>query len=156
MAGHILLGVYDEVDQAANAVERVRRLGVPENRITVLSATPIPSHILGRPKPQSWLNVATAIGAILGVLTALAIVGGTQLLYPIRQGGQPLWPIPPQLIILFEVTMLGTMWATFIGFFLVNKFPRYGDPVNDRASRPAVSALPWRRMTNGWSGPSRP
>ncbi len=131
MAGYLLLGIYDEVDQVAGAVERIRRLGVPENRISVMSPTPLSPAVLGRPKPRSGISLFTAVGALLGVLTALFLVGGSQLLYPIRSAGQPLWPIPPQLIILFEVTMLGTMWATFAGFVLSNRFPRYGNPIND-------------------------
>ncbi|HEX9115502.1 MAG TPA: quinol:electron acceptor oxidoreductase subunit ActD [Anaerolineae bacterium] len=132
MAGYLLLGVYHEVDQVADAVQRIRRLGVPENRITVMSPTPISAAILGRPKASHRVSWFALAGAVLGALTALFLVGGTQLLYPIRSGGQPLWPIPPQLIILFEVTMLGTMWATFVGFFIINRLPRFGNPINDR------------------------
>jgi mono/diheme cytochrome c family protein len=136
MAGYLLLGIFEEPAPAADAIERIRRLGVPENRITVMSAFPIRSAALGRRHGQSRLSLVTLTGTVLGALTALALVGGTPLLYPVPVGGQPLWPIPPQLIILFELTMLGTMWATFIGLFLLGRFPVYGDPVND----PRISA----------------
>jgi S-disulfanyl-L-cysteine oxidoreductase SoxD len=131
MAGYLLLGIYEEPAPAADAVERIRRLGVPENRITIMSAFPIRSTVLGRRHGHSRLSLITIVGALLGALTALALVAGTPLLYPVPVGGQPLWPIPPQLIILFEMTMLGTMWATFIGMLLLGRFPVYGDTVKD-------------------------
>ncbi len=131
MAGALLLGIYNDVDEAAEAIQGIRLLGIPENRIDVLSATPLRYDILGRTRPRSRVILGTLIGALTGFVTALILVGGTQVLYPIRQGGQPLWPIPPQLIILFEVTMLGTMFGTFIAFFLTNQFPRFGRPASD-------------------------
>jgi mono/diheme cytochrome c family protein len=53
------------------------------------------------------------------------------LLYPLLQGGQPVLPIPPSLIITIEVTLLGTMWTLFFGFFVVNRLPAFGRPVYD-------------------------
>ncbi len=131
MAGSILLGIYDDIEPAVEALDCMRRLGVPENRVSVMSAYPIRGEVLGRHSDHGTLPIYTIVGALLGAVTAFLLVGGTQILYPIRQGGQPLWPIPPQFIILFECTMLGLMWATFIGFVLVNRLPTYGNPVND-------------------------
>jgi mono/diheme cytochrome c family protein len=131
MAGSILLGIYDDIEPVVEALDCMRQLGVPENRVSVMSAYPIKGSVLGRHPDHGSLPIYTAVGAVLGAITALFLVGGTQILYPIRQGGQPLWPIPPQFIILFEVTMLGLMWATFIGWVLVNRLPNFGNPVND-------------------------
>jgi len=131
MARYLLLGTYRETDQVADAIESLRRLGLPENRVTIMSATPIRPEMLGRQRRRTRVPIISAVGALIGLLTALALVGGTQLLYPMRAGGQPLWPIPPQLIVAFELTMLGTMWATFIGFVLANRLPTYGRPIGD-------------------------
>jgi hypothetical protein len=40
-------------------------------------------------------------------------------------GGQALMPIPPGLIIMFEMTMLFALLATFLGVFLESYFPNY-------------------------------
>ena len=54
-------------------------------------------------------------GAILGLAAGVFLTVGIFLLYPLVQGGQPIVPFPPTLIVLFEVTMLGMMWAAFFG-----------------------------------------
>jgi mono/diheme cytochrome c family protein len=74
-------------------------------------------------------------GALAGLLAAVLLLVATPVLYPLYQGGQPLIPIPPSFIIIFELTMLGTMVATFIGFVLTNRFPTFGRP----AYHPAIT-----------------
>jgi hypothetical protein len=79
--------------------------------------------MLGRPKPSGHVARVALFGAIAGLITAVALVAGTGLLYPLNQGNQPLIPIPPMLIIMFELAMLGTMWAAFFGMLVSNRFP---------------------------------
>jgi mono/diheme cytochrome c family protein len=128
MAQNVLLGVFEETNAAANALEAVQRLGVPDNRVTVMSAIPIRPQVLGRHHPRQHLSTVALVGALLGLGAALGLTVGTPLLYPLIVGGQPLIPIPPSLVIVFELTMLGTMWVTFIGFVLLNRFPTFGKP----------------------------
>jgi Alternative complex III, ActD subunit len=54
---------------------------------------------------------------------ALILTGGTQVLYPIRVGGRSLFAIPPSLVVIFELTMLGLMLGTFLNFLWKNGFP---------------------------------
>jgi mono/diheme cytochrome c family protein len=75
------------------------------------------------------------IGAVLGLLTAVALVAGTGMLYPLNQGNQPIIPIPPMFVIIFELTMLGTMWAAFFGMLVSNRFPVF----KKRAYHPVIS-----------------
>jgi mono/diheme cytochrome c family protein len=119
-----LLALFHEVSPAADAIVQLRQLGVPDEKITVLSNVPYRAEILGRPHPQSKVGRLALAGAAVGLLTAVFLTVGIFLLYPIAQGGQPLVPVPPSLIILFEVTMLGTMWAAFFGLLLASRFPR--------------------------------
>ena len=123
MAEVQLLGLFHEVDACAEAIGQVRQLGVPDEKITVMSGIPYAAKMLGRPRPQHRLGRITLTGTTLGLLTALFLTAGIFLLYQLYQGGQPLIPIPPSLIIIFEVTMLGTMGLTFVGLFVVNRFP---------------------------------
>jgi mono/diheme cytochrome c family protein len=123
MAEVQLLGLFQDAETAAEAIAQVRQLGVPDEKITVMSGVPIAARMLGRPRARHPLARVTLLGAALGLLTALFLTAGIFLLYQLYQGGQPLIPIPPSLIIFFEVTMLGTMGLTFVGLFLVNRFP---------------------------------
>jgi mono/diheme cytochrome c family protein len=123
MAEVQLLGLFHETESAAEAIAQVRQLGVPDEKITVMSGVPIAARMLGRPPARHPLPRVTLLGTALGLLTALFLTVGIFLLYQLYQGGQPLIPVPPSLIIFFEVTMLGTMGMTFVGLFLVNRFP---------------------------------
>ena len=131
MANYLVLGLFEEVSSAAAAIEGVRRIGVPDNRVSVMSGTPIRSKLLGRRPARNWLGLMSLLGALLGLGAAVTLLVGAPLLYPMYQGGQPLIPIPPSIIITFELTMMGTMWVTFGGFWLLNRFPRFGRPVYD-------------------------
>jgi hypothetical protein len=49
----------------------------------------------------------------------------TPLLYFVPVGGQPKVPVPPSVVVLFELTMLGLLISTFLGVFLDSTFPSY-------------------------------
>ena len=87
---------------------------------------------LGAGTKNTRMKPIVLVGAILGLLAAIFMTAGIFLLYPLDQGAQPTIPVPPSLIVLFEVTMLGTMWSAFFGFLFVNRFPTFGEPVYDR------------------------
>jgi mono/diheme cytochrome c family protein len=131
MATIQVLGLFHEAESTAGTLEALHELGVPDQRITVMSGMPYRAEMLGRPRPRVPLNRIALAGAGLGVLTAAFLTVGIFLLYPLHQGGQPLVPIPPSLIVFFEVTMLGTMWATFFGLLLGNRFPVFKTPLYD-------------------------
>jgi mono/diheme cytochrome c family protein len=123
MAEIQLLGLFYEVGQVANTIEQVRKLGVKDEQMEVLSHMPYHHSILGRPKLKGYVPRMALLGAVLGLITAGALVAITGKLYPINQGNQPAIPIPPMLIIMFELAMLGTMWAAFFGMLVSNRFP---------------------------------
>jgi mono/diheme cytochrome c family protein len=131
MAKYGLLGLFSEVASAADAIDGLHDLGIPDGRISVMSGMPYQGEMLGRPRVRTKMSRVALGGAILGVLTALFLTAGIFLLYPLVQGGQPIVPIPPSLIVTFEVTMLGTMWVTFLGFVVLNRLPVFGRPAYD-------------------------
>jgi mono/diheme cytochrome c family protein len=131
MSEDLLLGLFEEPTKAATAVDQLRELGIPDEDLTVMSGIPYEPEMLGRPRSRGRLKWLTAVGGALGVVTGLSLTLGTFLLYPLFQGGQPLVPVPPSLIILFEFAMLGVMWAAFFGFVVLNRFPVFGHPAYD-------------------------
>ena len=131
MTERLLFGLFREATPAANAIEQLRELGIPDDQVTVMSGIPYEPAMLARPAVRGRLGRITLLGAVLGAFLALVLSAGLFLLYPLVQGGQPIVPIPPSLIVLFEVTMLGTMGLTFLGFWIVNRFPVFGRPAYD-------------------------
>ena len=123
MARQLLLGLFHEASPTADTIDQLRQAGIPDNKITVMSGMPYRGEMLGRPHPKRGVTKFALTGALLGVITGLFLTAGIFLLYPLNQGGQPTVPLLPTLIILFEVTMLGTMWASFLGMLWVNRFP---------------------------------
>jgi hypothetical protein len=125
MADTTLLALFQDIDPAADAIEKLHEMGVSDDRMEIISGVPIPHKMLGRPHP--WTNVSRLAlgGAVAGSLFGLFLNFGTPNLYSVRVGGQALTPVPPGLIIFFEMTMLFALLATFLGVFLESYFPNY-------------------------------
>jgi mono/diheme cytochrome c family protein len=123
MADVQILGLLHEATPTAETLTQLRELGVSDQNITVMSGMPYREDILGRPRHPRRVGRIALIGAILGLMLGLVLTVGLFSLYPIHQGGQPIIPIPPTLIVCFEATMLGTMWSAFFGLLGENRFP---------------------------------
>lgn len=126
MAETTLLALFEDIDPAANAIEKLHEMGVTDDRITVISGVPVLERMLGR--PAQWTNVSrlSLAGAVAGFLFGLFLNFGTPRLYNvIRVGGQPLYPIPPGFVLVFEMSMLFALLAAFLGVFLDSYFPNY-------------------------------
>jgi len=120
-----LLALFEDIDPAADAVEKLQEMGITNDQINVVSGIPVTEPMLGR--PHQWTNVPRLAlgGAFAGLLIGVALAVGTPLLYPIHVGGQPLIPVPPSIVVIFEMTMLGMLVSTFLGVFLDSQFPSY-------------------------------
>jgi len=125
------LGLFGDVDSASEALNALRDLNIPDEGITVLSGAPLKHQMLNRPHPKKRLGKLALLGALLGVALGLFLTVGIFLLYPLTQGGQPIVPVPPTLIVLFEATMLGTMWTTFFAMLGENRFPIFKRQIYD-------------------------
>jgi mono/diheme cytochrome c family protein len=124
MAVYEMLGLYPDVETAANAIDQLHKINVPDKNIDVLSGFPYKAEMLGRPSQKHWVGRGAMVGSVLGILTAFTLTVGVYYLYTLDVGNQPrLFPIPPTLIVLFELTMLLTVVVTLISFWLFNRFP---------------------------------
>jgi hypothetical protein len=125
MSDTTLLALFEDIDPAAEAIDKLHEMGITDDRINVISGVPFTHKMLGRPHP--WTNVSRIAlgGAVAGFFVGLFLNFGTPLLYNVSVGGQYITPIPPGLIIVFEMTMLFALLATFLGVFLDSFFPNY-------------------------------
>ncbi len=120
-----LLAVFSDIEPAADAIEQLRLLGIGDDCMNVISGIPVTEAMLGR--PRQWTNVPRLAlgGAVIGFGAGLFLAFVAPNLYPIVVGGRPYASFPPAVIILFELTMLVMLLATFLGVFLDSFFPNY-------------------------------
>jgi hypothetical protein len=127
-----VLGSFEEIDAVPTALEKLRGLGIPDSDVTVLSSLPFSGEILGRPHVKTRLPTISLAGALVGLGAGLFFTVITPYLYIIRVGGQPIVPLPPTFLLLYEFIMLLLIASTFGGFLVLNGFPsrgaKYYDP----------------------------
>ena len=127
--GVIHLALFDELDPATEAIERLRTLGIPDKDMNVLSGAPYTGKMLGRPEIHTNVPKFAIAGFLGGFVVSIALNIGTPLLYPIHVGGMPIVTIPTSLVLIFEISMLGLMVFTFLGVIWESNFPAYGPRV---------------------------
>jgi mono/diheme cytochrome c family protein len=144
MANLQLLALFHDATPTSDALIELRELGIKDEDVTIMSAMPYGEEVWGRPRIKRPVARYALIGSVLGILLGLFLTWGIWLLYPLHQGGQPVTPIPPTLIVLFETTMLGTMWAAFFALLAVNKFPDFETKTYDpRITEGHIGVLVW-------------
>jgi len=125
MSDITLLAVFSDIDPAADAIEKLHEMDIQDENINVISGVPVAHKMLGRPHPHTNVSRLSMGGAIAGFCFGVFLNWGTPNLYTVLVGGQYITPIPPGLILIFEMTMLFALLSTFLGVFLDSYFPNY-------------------------------
>jgi len=120
-----LLALFEDIDPAADAIDKLHEMGVTDDQINVISGVPVTHKMLGRPHPRTNVSRLALGGAVAGFCFGAFLNYGTPYLYTIPVGGQYITPIPPGMILIFEMTMLFALLSTFLGVFLDSYFPNY-------------------------------
>jgi hypothetical protein len=123
-----LLALFGDIEPTVKAIDKLHEMGIPDVKMDVISGIPFNHEVLGRPKVTTFIPRLAMGGAMVGMIAALFLIFGIPGLFPLHVGGQPVFPIPPFVIIAFEMTMLGLMGTAFVGLFLAGRFPSY-EPV---------------------------
>ena len=109
--------LYPDGESAQRAVNGLRAAGVADAEITVITSCPMEdfefSHLGG--KNRLWY--VACFGGLVGFTASTSLVMFTETNWALNTGGMPVVAWWPNLIIMFEMTMLGAIVATF-GWFL--------------------------------------
>jgi len=124
--------LYSAGQDAQRAVNGLRLAGLHDDQITVITTAPMEdfefSHIGGR--NHQWY--AASLGGLIGLLFGAWLTRFTELDWPINTGGMPTVAWWPNLIVIFELTMLGAIVANILTLFvrggLLRRRPALYDP----------------------------
>lgn len=105
-------GLYPDGAAAQQAVNRLRAAGVSDRDITILSAQPMDEYEFGQIDKKTWMWWCACLGGLVGMTTGFGLSWLTETSWPLNVGGLPIWAWWPNLIIIFELTMLGAIVAT--------------------------------------------
>lgn len=121
-----LFNNFEEVREAIIELKvmDLREGGVEEMRMTSPIPHPELEEVIGS-RPV-LVQRFTFTGAVLGAISGFLLTAGlAQSMFTVQpQGGKPVIPIPPDLIIMYELTILLGVWFTVIGFLFGARLPR--------------------------------
>lgn len=107
-----LYALYPDGRSAQQAVNRLRAAGVADRDITVISSQPMEDFEFGQMDKQTYMWWFACVGGLLGMAAGYGLAYVTETSWPIDVGGLPIFAWWPNLIIMFEMTMLGAISAT--------------------------------------------
>jgi hypothetical protein len=110
--------LYDDGYAAQRAVNGLRAAGVGDAEITVITAQPMEEFEFSHIGRATSLWYFAAGGGLVGLLFAVWLTRFTQLDWPLNTGNMPIVAWWTNLIIIFEVTMLGAIVTTVISLIV--------------------------------------
>ena len=144
-----IYGLYATPDEAQRAVNSLRSAGYTIGDITILSSEPLEEYEFAQKDRETWMPKIAAIGGLVGCLSAYLLTYITQRSWAINTGGMPIVTNYTNLIIIFEMTMLGAIFSTVGTLLVTARLPgRRGkiyDPEDFQRQR-SSSASPTRVM----------
>jgi len=126
-----LYGLYAEPSAAQRAFTELRRAGVPEKEITVISAEPFEAFEFSHRDHSLLLFRLAALGGLGGFILSVLLVTGTSNAWPINVGGMPVVAWWPFLVIIFEMTMLSAILTTVVALLVTARLPSRGKSLYD-------------------------
>ena len=118
--------LFQDPDAVQRAVDGLRVAGVPENEIVVMSSEPYEEYEFSHRDSATWLHWIAGAGGAVGLGAATALLVTTQNAWPIVTSAMPIVPWWTNLIIMFELTMLGAILGTVVTLFITALAPGRG------------------------------
>lgn len=124
-------GLYPDGPSAQQAVNRLRAAGLADREITVISSQPMEDYEFGQMDKATWMWWLACLGGLIGMSVGLGLAWLTETAWPINVGGLPIVAWWPNLIIIFELTMLGAITATIATLVVSALLPLGGGKLYD-------------------------
>ena len=119
-----IYALYDTGDAAQRAVNSLRNAGVADSAITVISDQPMEAYEFGEMNRATRIWYIASGGGLIGLVFATWLTRMTELAWPLPTGNMPMVTWWPNLIVMFEMTMLGAILATVVTLLITAGIPR--------------------------------
>jgi hypothetical protein len=143
-----IYALYDTGDAAQRAVNSLRNAGVADSAITVISDQPMEAYEFGEMNRATRIWYIASGGGLTGLVFAAWLTRMTELAWPLPTGNMPIVSWWPNLIVIFELTMLGAILATVATLLVTGELLRRRPALYD----PQVSD---GKILVGVDGPAR-
>src|SRR3954469_13150362 len=117
--------LYADPDAAQRAVNGLYAAGIAENDVVVMSGEPFEAKPFSHRDSATWLWYIACLGGFLGLAGSTWLTRMTELAWPLQTGNMPIVAWWPNLIVIFEMTMLGAILSA-VGELIVTG--RLGGP----------------------------
>jgi hypothetical protein len=107
-------GLYSDPHVAQVAVDNLRKAGVADADITVISSEPFDHFEFGHRDAATAMPWIATAAAFIGMALTYYLLGASQRSWPLVTSGMPVVPNWTNLIIIFEMTMLSAILATVV------------------------------------------
>jgi ActD protein len=124
-------GLYSSGQSAQQAVNRLRAAGFADRDITVISPQPMEDYEFGHMDKATWMWWLACLGGLIGMSVGFGLTWLTETAWPMDVGGLPTYAWWPNLIIIFELTMLGAIIATVATLVVSALLPSRGRSLYD-------------------------
>jgi len=119
-----IYALYPDPDAAQRAVNGLYAAGVTAADITVMSGEPFEEQPFAQRDRATWLWYIACAGGFAGLTFSTWLTRMTELAWPLQTGNMPIVAWWPNMIVIFELTMLGAILATVLTLFITAKLPR--------------------------------
>lgn len=124
--------LYSTGDDAQRAVNSLRTAGYEDHDITVISGAPMEEYEFSHIGRHSFQWYIACGGGLLGLLGSTWLTTFAEKDWPIIVGNMPIVAWYPNLIVIFEMTMLGAIVSTVATLVITaglgRKMPKLYDP----------------------------
>ncbi len=121
------LALFNNFEEAVRAIQELKSAHLPGFRIDdVIIKSPIDhpelSEMLG--KRPVYVQFFTLAGAVLGGSVGFTLIASAQANFLLQiRGGRPVVPIPPDMVLTYELFILFGVLMTMLGCFIAWKLP---------------------------------
>ena len=126
-----IYGLYADPAAAQQAVDNLRKAGINDTDITVISSEPFEHYEFGHRDAKTAMPWIAAAAGLFGLIATYYLLGASQMAWPLKTSGMPIVPLWTNLIIIFEMTMLSAIIATVITLLITARLPSRGGKLYD-------------------------